>query len=74
MQSNEQNLYNEYVVNFVNNSPLTVWAKGFKKYIDSGIEVLYFEDEYNGEAIVHLNPAQVLYVKRKRTNVALINK
>lgn len=68
----EENMYNQYIVNFRNNLPLTVWAKSYEVKVSvSGMEIIEFIDLYDSTNIKRINSREVLYIEIKRAGVAL---
>ena len=65
-------LFNQYIINFKNNQPLTVWAKNYEIIaLDNGVDRIEFIDTHIDSRINYINSNEVLYIETKRCNIAL---
>ena len=52
----KQELFNQYIVNFKNNPPLSIWAKNYEVVaLENGIDRIEFIDSYIDTRIDYIN-------------------
>ena len=65
-------LFNQYIIHFKNNQPLTIWAKNYEiTALDNGVDRIEFIDTHIDSGISYINSKEVLYIETKRYNIAL---
>lgn len=65
------NKYNQYIVRFINNPPITVWAKGVYIEEKGDIELIRFVEAHKDSEYAYINAKQVLLIQCERSNVEL---